>query len=151
MQKFLNNQQGFVALISVIILSASLLILVALISIAGYYTRFNVLDLEDKQVSVALAEGCTETALVRIAQNSSYAPAGSGDCVSIGGTCGAADPQKVCKICSVSAGPSYDIVTRAVYNKAYSTVKVKATLLGTSFTINSWDEQTTGPAGCTVP
>ncbi len=155
MNKTFKNQDGFVALISVIILSAALLILVGLVATSGFYNRFNVLDYEYKQISLALAEGCAETALVNIAQDKDYNP--SNICYGVGDNCTAPSRKKVCKICSVSPAPTrtlgapITIISRAVYNNAYSTVSVNANLSGNNFIINSWDEQATGPAGCTVP
>jgi hypothetical protein len=149
----IKNQSGFIALISVIVIAAILIILVALVSTTNFFTRFNVLDYENKKVSTSLAEGCINTAIVNLAKDVSYAPVAGGDCLSMGGTCGGVDPQKVCRICSVTtSGSNKIIVARAKYNKAYTNITAKVTPGTTDFTVNSWDETATYTGSpCIVP
>jgi hypothetical protein len=86
--KFLSakKQDGYVALISVIIISLTLLGLTSVLSMSNYFSRFNVLDKEYKRVSLGLAESCANVALLKIAQDPSYAVAttvlvGSQSCI----------------------------------------------------------------------
>jgi len=154
-----TNERGFVALMSVIIISAILLVLVFTLGISSFLNRFDVLDTENKHISVALAEACASTAMLKLAQNPSYGttpplPA-AGECVSVGDPCPApsgSKTSKTCKVCSVvNSGGQSTINVRAMYNHTYSNVEAVVTLSGNNFMINSWKELPTGGAGCTVP
>ena len=142
-------QDGFVALVSVIIIFAILLVLVALIATSSFFTRFNVLDYENKKVSVALAEACVETALVNLAKDPvNYPlgipiPQGRQETIEFG---------KTCRICPIGgSNPNFIIYTRSSYNNAYANLTINASLTATNFTITSWDESLTFPAGCVLP
>lgn len=151
-----DNQKGFIALISVILILSVMVLLIASASAASFYGRFSELDYENKKISAALAEGCIEQAMLDMAQNSGYAPNPvCGDCVGIGDVCNA-DPcganvnKKVCRICSVNGNI---IKTRAAYKGAYSNFTAAITPDGNgNFIINSWAETAnySGPA-CNVP
>jgi len=65
---YANTQNGFVALISTIIVAAVLLILAVSVASSGFQGRFSVFDAEIKEVSRGAAEGCVETALLRYVQ-----------------------------------------------------------------------------------
>src|SRR4051812_21214163 len=127
MNQIPTGERGFVALISVIIVSAILLVLLFTLGAASFLSRFSVLDSENKRISLALAEACANTAMIRISQNSQYGispalPAG-GDCVGVGG--GVCPPSvsptsKTCRICRTSP----TILTRAVYNGAYTNLEI---------------------------
>ena len=151
-QRF-KTQEGFIALISIVLIFSALIILVSVVSISGFYARFNVLDYENKKVSMALAEACGETTLVNLAKDPSYQPTSpNGDSVPVG--------SNSCKICSPITGspPSgpFTIITRAVYptsgsSKAYTNLTINGTLTATNFTINSWDEFSNYTGSCTLP
>jgi hypothetical protein len=145
-----SGERGFVALMSVIIMSVILLVMVYTLETSSFFARFDALDGENKQVSYELAEGCVNSAMIKVAQNSSYVPAAGGDCLSVGGSCTGTDPQKVCKICSVgtSAGVT-TVTTRALYNGAFTNLKVSFN--ATSYAITGWSETQTGVTTCTVP
>lgn len=146
-----HTTSGFVALMSVIIISAILLALVFTLGVSSFFNRFDALDVENKRASLGLAEACVSAAMLRVAQNGSYVPAVAGDCVTIGGTCYAADPQKTCAICSVAGGNPATVVTRAVYNGAFSTVQVTFDTVPDSFAVLKWEELSAGPTACIVP
>lgn len=152
-----KSGNGFIALMSVVIISAILLTLVFTLGVSSFFNRFDALDAENKRVSLGLAEACVNVAMINLAQDSTYslATGGPGTCVSVGDTCPAvvgAQTSKTCKICSVvtSAGQS-TINVRAVYNQTYSNIATVVTLSGNNFTITSWNESPAGPAGCIVP
>jgi hypothetical protein len=148
-----NDQKGFVAVVSVIIISMILLVLVVTLSTSSFFNRYNVYDSENKRVSLALAEACANTAMLKVAQDSGYTPITAGECVSVSDSCPSG--ARVCKICSVSnTGGVYTIVARAVYgtNKTYSTVQVSGTLTTTNFAVTSWQELASNPVpACTLP
>jgi len=98
------REDGFVALISVIIITALLLIISFTLSFAGYYARFNTLNMEFKKQSVALAEACVDTARLDIA--SGITPPNT---VSIG-----ADHCTIVSV--VTVGSQTIIETQAAYN-----------------------------------
>lgn len=60
--------EGFVALMSAIIISAVLLVTVAAAGFAGFYGRSNGLDAELKARSAAAADACADVALLVLAQ-----------------------------------------------------------------------------------
>ena len=70
---FMKNQKGYMALTSVIIMFAILVALVLTLSLSGFFNRSNVLDVYSKEKSLALAEGCAEEALLRLADDLNYA------------------------------------------------------------------------------
>lgn len=89
-----SNQSGFIALISVIILGFVLLIVVLTLGSKSVGTRFLLLDLERKDATKALAEGCVQVAIVAIVNNPSYSA--SNISVPVG--------ENTCTIKSVSSG-----------------------------------------------
>jgi len=135
--------RGFVALMSAILISAILLILIFTLNISSFFNRFNVLDAEDKRISLGLAEACVNKALLKISQ---------GDFSGVPGTftVDASDPKKVCKICEMTAGGS--VKTRAVYNGTYSNLVVAVDPNSSPMAITSWSEVGTySGATCTFP
>ena len=80
-----KNESGYIALMSVIIISLILLAFTAVLSMSGYFSRFNALAGEYKRVSLGLAESCVNVALLKIAQNPNYTgdetvPVGTNNC-----------------------------------------------------------------------
>jgi hypothetical protein len=80
--KLTTYDKGFAALISVIIIALVLMLVTTSLSFSGYYTRFNTLDKEFKEISVALADSCVEVARLRLAKDPLYSP--SNEAVSLG-------------------------------------------------------------------
>lgn len=70
-----NTKQGFVALITSVVISAVLLLIATNLSLTGFYARSNLLDFELKEISFHLAEACVDTAILKIINNSAYSPA----------------------------------------------------------------------------
>lgn len=129
-----TTQHGYVALMSALIISVVLVILSVSISTAGFYSRFNVADSEYKQRSSALAEGCIDAALLRLAQNAAYAPDAGGDVITL--------DTDTCKIVSVSALAGQKIIqVQAVYNKAVTNFKIVVD--SNSFSLIFWEELST--------
>ena len=104
-QQFLkNNQAGYIALISAIIISIILVGMTFTVSRAGYFSRFGSLDAENKRISKGLAESCVNEALLRIAQNAGYTVSGSGESFTVDGS---VTPPLVCKIDSIANPSTY--------------------------------------------
>ena len=89
----MQKERGFVALISVIIMSAVLLIFVTVMGTWIFFSRFDATDGENKRASEVLAASCVARAFQNIALDSSYMPAAGGDCVAISGTCSSSGAQ----------------------------------------------------------
>ncbi len=138
---------------SVMIMSAMVLVMIFTLGISVFFSRFSVLESEQKRLSLALAEACANTAMLKAAQNSAYTPPFGGECVGVSDTCGVAGATRTCRICSVSqTAGTYTIRTRAVYKGAYSAVEFRGTLGASAFTVSSWREIApyTGSV-CTLP
>ncbi len=74
-----SSAEGFIALISVIIICAVLLLVVIGSSLSSFNSRFNLLDSELKQRSAAAADACANYALLQLAQDQTYAGGGAWD------------------------------------------------------------------------
>jgi hypothetical protein len=147
--------RGFIALMSVIILSAMLLGLVSTANTAGFFARFNALNAEYKQVAFGLAESCANVALLSLAQNYAYDPTLNAAYVPSQGLLVSLDADScyIQSITDVGAGsPNFRtvlITTTAGYQGSFSTVEVEATVVNPSnpgsnppsaITINFWQE-----------
>lgn len=138
-----KNQQGFVALMSVIIISAVLLVMMVSAAGIAFRGRFSVLDYENKKIGVGLAEACAQVAMLKIAQNSQY---GGGEDVVVEG-------DKKCRICSVAGNNPYIISARAAYRGTHTNLEVRAFPNGNNFNIDSWQEKANveNPDACPAP
>jgi hypothetical protein len=140
------KKRGFIALMSVIILSAVLLGMAATASTAGFFARFSVLDKEYKKTALGLADSCANVALLNLAQNYAYAPVLPLTVQLDTGTC---TIHSITTIGTLSASSrTVLIITSAKYQEAFSTVEVNATIANPAntsvaiypITNNSWRE-----------
>jgi hypothetical protein len=69
---YANRHQGFVALISAVIISAVLMLMVLAGALSGIFARSNVLDAELKSRSRAVADACLDQALLLVTNNPGY-------------------------------------------------------------------------------
>ena len=131
-----SKKGGFVALITAIIISAVLLIVSISLNRAGYLTRGEALDAEYKDRSSALAEGCVDIAMLKLAEDPSYfgneanIPISSDNCA-IGAV--------------IQSGSTYTINTSAVFPSSGVTPQGAVTNLhvvinSTDFSAVSWLE-----------
>ncbi len=127
-----NDQNGFVALVSAIVISGLLIIIGASLGYTGFFTRFNILGGEYKQTSLGLAESCAEIARVEIANNSSFAVPSGGSTYTIDSS------GNTCKILSVTG--TYTVQSQAVYQKSYSTIEAVYNRSGNDVSVTSWKE-----------
>lgn len=126
--KHSKKNQGFIALMSAVIISAILILLATSLSLTGFYSRFNVLDSETKERSSGLADACVDLALLAFAQGTPYAvdttlPVGENKCTVGGFT--TSGLQKIFK-------------TRGIFSNSYTNLKV--TIDGTTFEVISLEE-----------
>src|SRR3989344_124199 len=133
------NSKGFIALITSIILSVILLTVALAFNQTGFLTRSEVLDSEYKERSLALAEGCADTAILNLAVDPSYtviAPTtvtvGSDGCtiesVSTAGT----PPQTTIQTSAVFPAPS--VTSQGAHTNLRVVVNTD------DITVVSWDE-----------
>ena len=124
------NQNGFIALVSAIIIALLLLTITVGVSFSGIFGRLNIVDSESKERSSALAEACVNKAILNLAQNQAQPVAP----INIGPT-----SFDNCSIVSVIAnGTQTTIKTQAVINKSYTNLQI--TVDSDTFTIISWNE-----------
>lgn len=113
-KKYRNN--GFVALISVIIISVILLLVTMNVSFDGFYSRFNIFDYESKERSSAMAEACADIVLLKLAEDSTYI--GGGSPVTVSGA-------DTCAIDSTSAAiPDRTFVLHSIFNNSYTNLQI---------------------------
>jgi hypothetical protein len=121
-----TTESGFIALMSVIIISALMMAVSFALSMSGFLARANVTDSEYKERSMALADGCADDALVKLAANSAYA--------------GNETPVDIaCTILPITTVGSQRIIkTTASVQGATTNIQVTATL--DPLTVISWQE-----------
>lgn len=141
-----HNQEGFIALMTVIIISAVLLVMMVAVAGIALRGRFTVLDYESKKTGVALAEACLQTEMLNLAANSTTTlPM----VVTVG-------PDKTCTICKATPNTTtcagykcWDVYVRAKYKTAtgsgYSYTNIKEsvrlqTAASTNLDVDSWEE-----------
>lgn len=72
-----SKQKGFVALMTALIVSVSLLILVLAVGFESYYTRFSIFESDLKEKSIYLAEACVQEAILELSKDSGFSGGGS--------------------------------------------------------------------------
>ena len=114
---------------SVIIIMAILMIIVVSSSLTGFFSRFNILDSEFKERSVALADACVDTTLSRLAFDATYA---GPEAVSVG--------SDTCNILSAlnPVGNPRTYKIQAIYQKAYTNLLVTIDI--NTLSVTSWQE-----------
>src|SRR3990167_10788444 len=110
-----TDNEGFIALISVIVITMILLGTTATLGMKGFLDRFNILEGEAKEISAGLASACVESARIKIARDPAYDPT----LISPDGETLIVD-DKECTIVSVVSGT---IRTRGVHERTGATTK----------------------------
>lgn len=70
---FLKSRGGYIALISVIVLTAIILVIVFTLGLGSFYGRMDILGSDFKEQSQALSEACLETARLNMLSDPEYA------------------------------------------------------------------------------
>ena len=122
--------RGFIALMSAIIISGVLLMVAAAGSLAGFYTRSNVVDTELKERSVAAADACADQALVGLAVDQNYA----------GNEARALNSLDVCKISAVTTSGTLKKFTVQATSSAMAVTNLQITYSTTTQSVLSWLE-----------
>lgn len=136
-----NKNLGFVALMTAIMLSVILMTVAISLNQVGFLTRSEVLDSEYKDRSFALAEGCVDIALLKLAQNSGYNP--TDECYSVGDTCLNGGPN-ICTVVSVSPSALGQITinTGAVFPSTNGAItKLKVVIDSSDLSVSSLVEE----------
>jgi hypothetical protein len=126
------HQGGFIALTSVIILSALLIIIGASLGYTSFFSRFNILDSELKQISLGLAEACAEIARVEIANNANFSVPNGGRSYTVG------DDGSTCTVISVAG--AYTVQAQGIYQNSYSNIEAVYNRTGSDVVVISWKE-----------
>jgi hypothetical protein len=126
--RYKKNNSGFIALISAVIISIILLLMITNTSLTSFYSRSNILDYELKALAKALAEGCADTAILRLIEDPIYS---GSETVPIGGD--------TCSILSVTTAPSGKTILVAASYKNYVT-NLKIVVQSTDMSVISWEE-----------
>jgi hypothetical protein len=122
------NQSGYIALVSSIIISILLLMVTFAISSSNLSGRFNVLNAEFKERSLALAEACVDTALLKLAQNQSYS---GNENIFVG--------NDQCSILAVETLSGQKIIkTKAIFQNSVTNLKITAQ--ASDLSVISWEE-----------
>ncbi|SRR3989344_428906 len=131
-----RSEKGFIALFTAIILSVVLILVSISLNRGGYLTRWETLDAEYKNRSLALAEACLDMAMLKLANNPTYA----------GGETNLMVGYDKCDIGAVSAGGfQYTINTSAVFPDASvwsqgAVTKLNVVVNSADFSLVSWVE-----------
>ena len=121
---------GFIALVSSIIIAVILLTAVVSLGSRGIAGRFILLDIENKQISQALAEACVQVAIIKIVNDAEYA--GLGVSVPVG--------TKTCTIVSVTTPPGGESIIQASANVNGATTNLVVKVDTVNVDIQSWEE-----------
>src|SRR4051812_28055059 len=124
-----KKQDGFVALISAIIISAVLLIISTSLSFSGFYGRYDILESELKNRSTNIAEACADMAMLKVTNDSSYNP--NNEVIPI--------DNANCTIKSVTNnGAQITILIQENYSNYYTNLRILVD--SSTFSVISWQE-----------
>ena len=123
-----RQPQGFIALMSAIIISAILLVAIISGSLTQFYSRFNVLDQEFKERSSSLADACAQSLLLQLTYSTSY----NGGTITVGSdTCTILAPVN-------PLGNPRTFPIQAVYHNTYTDLLVTVDV--STLVVSSWNE-----------
>src|SRR3990167_8644157 len=120
----MNKNNGFIALISVIVITMILLGVTATLGMKGFLDRFNILEGEAKETSAGLAAACVDAARVSISnEGATYAPTNQALCLEL--PCIGEDDDKKCFVESVIPTTGIrTILTNSIYKGATTNYEV---------------------------
>lgn len=131
-----KNEKGFVALISAIIVSVTLLLFTLAVSFEGYHTRFAVLNSDFKEKSNYLAESCVYTALIEVLRDDNFHSEAFPQTIVVGG-----DICTIIEVDTLSFPGEYRIFSKGVFDRAVTNLEVNVDVSDSSdVTIDSWEE-----------
>ncbi len=132
MKNYLSKEEGYIALMSVIVISAILLLISTATSFKGYYGRYGVLETEFKKESQNLAEACADQAILELAKNVNF----QGDATST------ISSKYECYIYPITKNfptpGKTTIKTRAIYQDSYTYLEI--TINQSDLSVDKWME-----------
>ena len=123
-----KKQSGFIALIATVVISSMLVATAFTLSMTSFFARSTLLESEYKERSIALAEACVDTALLKRANDSSYS---GSETIPVG-----TDSCSIFPIVSVSG--QITIKTKAIFRNSVTNMQVVAN--DSDLSIASWGE-----------
>jgi hypothetical protein len=128
-----HPRAGFLALTSVLILFAFMLVLTTGIALTSFIARGTASRSYYKEVSRALAESCIEEALLRLAATSTYA---GSEVLSVATN---SIPADACTIGSIAASSS-NLLIQATSSFQNAATNIRATVRASDLVIIGWEE-----------
>jgi hypothetical protein len=110
-----KNQDGFVALMSSIVISILLMAIIFSVALTDFFSRFNILDTESKEKSLNLAESCADIANLDLLSDPD---------TSINNRTESVGDQECTIFSAQSSGSQYVITTQGVVNKSYTNLRI---------------------------
>lgn len=133
----MNHSRGFIALISMILISVVLLLTVVTSNFSNYVARYNIFDSELKEVSTSLAEACANTAILKLAVDNTYFPPAGGYTINLG-----SNQCQIVSVCPHTSSWPKTIQAQAKSNNIYTNLQV---VIPDATHITAWDEMPTLP------
>jgi hypothetical protein len=130
MSYIIHPQKGFIALISIMIMSVVLLATTLSLAQFGLASRFFILDLEHKSASEKLAEACVHTARISVYNDPLYNPT-SPVTIPVG--------DKSCTILSVQPNGNQSLV-KVTATSGTATTNMQVLIDNTNGDFVSWNE-----------
>ncbi|MBI4087503.1 MAG: hypothetical protein HY434_01590 [Candidatus Liptonbacteria bacterium] len=124
----LKARVGYIGIVSALIISAVVVLIMVAVGQISFLNRINISDTHLKKKSRALAEGCVDTALLKLASNASYA---GNETITVA--------SDTCKIVSVVSSSTGKIIS-AQGKFLGAVTDVKATVDTNTFSIVGWEE-----------
>lgn len=124
-----HKNKGFIALISVVFISAILLLIAITLSTSTFYERYDILGAELKEKSLSNAEACADIGLLLIANGESH----------LGTTTEQVTPYDNCKLGPIPSSGNPRIYYATASVNGYTT-NLKISVNPATFSINSWQE-----------
>jgi len=112
-----NLQKGFIALISISIITVLLLVLCVSLSAQSFFTRTFILSYENKMLSEERVRECTVYILQKLAEDAQYR---GGETTTIN--------SSLCTITTSSGGDPRSFTLTAIYHHSYTTWNIAITL-----------------------
>lgn len=120
--------KGYLAITSAIILSGILILAAIGLSFSSYFNLSDISDSNLKETSYFLAEACSETALLKLAQDANY---GGNENISVA--------SGTCSILPMESSSTQKIIKTSAVSRTAAT-KLKVTVEGSPLKIVFWEE-----------
>lgn len=123
-----NRSRGFMAITTVLIISAVVLLIAITVSLTGVNEGQTSFAVDNGEQNLALVEGCAEDYLLKIRANSSFTASNI------------TRPEGTCSITINVGNPNWDITVSSTNSDYQRKVQVKFTRSSSGITLTSWQE-----------